>query len=1322
MRRFLHIPLRVAVALMVVILASVIAGILVVRSGWFHERVRERIAFEIEKATGGRVDLGSFTFDWTQLAATVSPLVLHGREKADEPPLLAIQSVTVGLRVISMLERKVDLSSLLIVRPAVHITFYPDGSTNIPPPKSDWVKNLFEIAVRHYAVEDGVIEYDDRKIPLNLRGENLRAAMTHDLRTASYKGQLASRHVRAMIAGFPPIELDTSATFILDKSKITLTQLRIGAGQSRADLAGVLNDPRTPHGTLSLKAAISVRDAANWFQLPVTRAGSAGFDGQLSISFGDPFAFGVSGRLNARGLGYTRDRLKIEGADARADLRLTEDKLVLAGLSVKALGGTLAGSAELDQWSRFHLNGTVEGLTVREAARIATDRQMPWNGNLVGRFTVDAVLGESRANVLAAIGIAPAAGAAPIEGGIDAFYDQAAGKLRLDNARLSTPASSLEATGTLGETLQVRAQSTSLDDLMPALALAGEPELPVKIKFARAIFNGTVTGALDDPQIAGEGIVLNGSVDNHNFDRFTATIQASRRSVRLDGATLNRGATEVAGSGELSPPNSEGAISGQVQIRNAQIAEVLKEAGFDPVVSGVATATVKFSGTLSRPDAEIALQVEKPAGFGQQLDRLRANVHYLPETINVSAGETDRGPSKLQFQGVFQHRANDWKNGDLRFDAAAQGLQLTSIKEYAALQSGIDSTLEGKANGSARLANGELKLVAINGDAKAHSVTWDAQTLGDVTLTAATRGTELALHASTQVRDITIDGQGTWKLEGDYPGTAAIRFSRINVGTLHSIVMAGGQLEQDSLPFEGFIDGASATFNVALLKPREVQAELTVPTVQINPKSTQTFRLGVQAQDLVVKNSAPLIVGISAKEARIRSAKLSARDTSLEATGAIALDRAGADLTVRGSVNLIILQLLNPDLVARGNATVQASVRGTLRDPLLSGRMDLKNASLYLSDLPNGVDNANGALVFDRNRATIEKLTAETGGGTIDFSGFVGFGSPLLYRLQAVAQKVRVRYPEDVSTTFNATLALNGTSDASTVSGVITLTRASFTPRADLAQILAQASRTAPAPATSSEYIRGMQFDVRVESGPNFEFETSLTRNLEAEIDLRLRGTPLRPALLGTASVNSGEIQVFGNRYTVNRGDIRFLNPVKIDPILDMELETKARSVTVNIAISGNVQKLNVNYSSDPPMQPREIIALLAVGRAPADTAGLNPEQTTASSNSLAQAGGGLIGQAITAQLSSRLQRFFGASRVKIDPTLTGVDYLPQARLTIEQQVSKDITLTYITNLNRTQEQIVQVEWNFSKQWSAVAVREANGLFGIDFQYRKRFK
>ena len=198
-------------------------------------------------------------------------------------------------------------------------------------------------------------------------------------------------------------------------------------------------------------------------------------------------------------------------------------------------------------------------------------------------------------------------------------------------------------------------------------------------------------------------------------------------------------------------------------------------------------------------------------------------------------------------------------------------------------------------------------------------------------------------------------------------------------------------------------------------------------------------------------------------------------------------------------MNLIILQLLNPDLVARGNATVQASIRGSLKDPQLNGRMELKNASLYLGDLPNGVDNANGALVFDRNRATIEKLTAETGGGTVNFSGFIGFGSPLVYRLQAVgAESPRAlsgRRQRDVQLHAGAERHLgfeHGFRD------LITLTRASFTPRADLAQSSGAGHRARfplrrlPASICAACSSTCASKAVRIS-----QLQTSLTRNLE---------------------------------------------------------------------------------------------------------------------------------------------------------------------------------------------------------------------------------
>lgn len=1331
MRRFGRLALRIAMAVAILLLVCGIAGLLLLRSGWFYERVRARLVTEIEKTTGARVELGSFAFDWRSLTATAGPLVLHGRERAGEPPLARVESVTVGLHIISMMERKVDLASLRLERPLVRIVFYADGSNNLPPPHAgNWAEELINLAVRHYEVNGGLVEYDDHEIPLNLRGEDLRIRMVFDATGPRYRGDLASRRVRVTAGSLAPFDLDTAATFALDKTGFDFTRLRLATKESHADLTGRLEDVRAPHGTLAVKAAATMREAATILQLPVAHTGTAAFDGKVSISFAKPFDFGMTGRLHARGVGYARNRVKIEGASVRADVHLTLDRVTLRGVTAEALGSTITGQGELAKWKTFQFDGKIQGLNVREAARLVTGRPIAWNGTLAGDFVAGAVLGQSAGTLRAKAGIAPLPDGTPLRGQLEFSYDQASGSVTLGDSHLATPDTQVDISGTLGGALKVRAVSTNLDDLLPALAMAGETapkDLALKLSNGRATFTGTASGPVEDPSFAGQVSITSFSFQGHAFDRYTSDIQGSRRRIQVQSLLLARGATEIRGSAEISPRDGnfdDAGIAAQLNVRNAQIAELAKEAGVATDITGTANATVRLFGSVHRPEAEIAVEAEKLAAFGEKLERVRANVRYSPGIIDVTRGEADGAAGAARFQGAFQHREDDWKNGGVRFELTTQGLLLSRVETVSKFDPGVDAKVDAQVQGAARLANGELTLTSLQGEAAAHGVTLDRQTLGDISLTADTQGANVNVRATAKVRDATLQGQGSWRLEGDNPGTATIRFSRISVATLHTLMTIRGTREQREavLPFEGFVEGG-ATLSMPLRKPREFAAEVTLSTVQVNPKPTQALRLAVQPQDVELKNSQPVVIAITSTEARIRSAQFTGRDTRLEASGALPFDtKTGADLSVRGSVNLVILQLLNPDLLARGRATVQATIRGSLGDPQLSGHLELKNASLYLSDLPNGVDNANGALVFDRNRATIEKLTAETGGGKVNFTGFVEFGSILVYRLQAEAQSVRVRYPEDVSVTFNATLALNGTSDSSTVSGMLTLNRASFTPRADLAQILAQTTKPAPATVAASEYLRGMQFDVRIESGPNFELQTSLTRDVEAEVNLRLRGTPLRPVLLGTASVNQGEVQVFGNRYTVNRGDIRFLNPVKIDPIFDMDLETKARGVTVNISLAGSLQKLNVNYSSDPPMQPREIIALLAVGRAPNGTAGLASNQPTAGSSSLVQAGGSLLGQAVSAQLSSRLQRFFGASRVKIDPTLTGVDYLPQARLTIEQQVSKDITLTYITNLNRTQEQIVQIVWDFSRQWSAVAVREANGLFGIDFQYKKRFK
>lgn len=1340
MRKFRRIIFWTLAGLFALLLLAGIAGVLVVRSDRFHQYVQRRIVQEAERATGARVELGGYSLDWHNLTAQVQGLVLHGKESAGEPPLLQVGSATLGLRIISVLETKVDLSSLRVERPQAYFVVYPDGSTNFPGPRarSDklWSEELLNLKVGTYEVVDGLVEYDGRRIPLHLKGEHLRVRMTYEAQTPSYRGDVSTDSLQVTAEGYGPIPTSMSATFALERSRILLPKVHVATKESSADLSGILDDPRSPHGTFSMKANASVREAVKIFQLPIEPTGSASFDGKVNVAFDQPLTSILNGRVSVKGLGYTQDRLKIRDAELRGELLVTRDRLTLSQMTAQVMGANVAGQAALENGRRFHVEGTIEGLDLRSAAATLTDRSVPWSGTMAGTFSTDATVGQRDAMARINLAITPSTSGAPVEGHLDAAFDQSVGTVALGTSSFATPATRVEVSGTLGKMLQVRLRSTDLNDILPALAMAETnppTEIPLKLKNGSATADGTVTGPLDDPRFTGQVTVSNGEIQGQGFDRFSGEIDATMREIAGTRLAVSRGSTTASGSVRLTAREgsfTDASVAAQLDLQNASVAELARQAGSAFEITGTGSASVRVTGSVKRPEADVTLDILRPAAFGEQVDRVRADAQYRSGELNITNGIATDGNSELRFSGNYLHPENDLKSGEVTFDATAQNVAASRIEHVGKLSEPVDGSLSGKVNGTGRITKGNFELTAATANVTGTNVTVDGEPIGDLTLAAETKGSEMTVTAGANIRESKVEANGKWRLEGDAPGEATVKFSRLSIASVQDLVMLGRKENRPSVPpFEGFVEGG-ATVTVALQKPETFRAKVTLDTVQLNPRSSQVLRLGVQQQDVILKNSQPLVLDVNNVRALLNPARFTGRNTNVSLEGELPFrGTAGADFSVKGNVDLVILQLINSDLAAQGIANLQVSIRGNLQDPNVNGRLQLSKASLSYSDLPYVVDNADGSITFDRNRATIEKLTAETGGGTITFTGSLDFGASLesgtalVYRLQAEARRVRVRLPQDLSTTFDASLRLTGASDASTLSGTVTLNRASFNPRSDLGQLLAQASAPAAISTVPNEYLRGMQFDVRIQSASTFQVETSLTRDVEAEVDLRLRGSPIRPVLLGTLSVNQGEVQVFGTRYTINRGDIRFLNPVKMEPTVDMDLETKLRGVTVNVTLAGSPSNLKMNWSSDPPLQQSEIINLLAAGRDPTLVANqAAPGVASAGTNNFAVAGSGLVGQALNAQLSSRLQRFFGATRVKIDPTLIGVDNLPQARLTWEQQVSKDVTLTYITNLNRTQEQLIQVQWDLDKNWSAIAVRDPNGLFGIDFQYRKRFK
>jgi translocation and assembly module TamB len=469
----------------------------------------------------------------------------------------------------------------------------------------------------------------------------------------------------------------------------------------------------------------------------------------------------------------------------------------------------------------------------------------------------------------------------------------------------------------------------------------------------------------------------------------------------------------------------------------------------------------------------------------------------------------------------------------------------------------------------------------------------------------------------------------------------------------------------------------------------------------------------VEVERVPIASDGPLELRLANEVVSVQRAVLVSEDSRLALVGSVSLrDNRRLDLRADGSVNLKLVHTLDPDVTSYGAVTLGITITGDTAKPLINGRIEIVHAGLSMIDLPAGLGDINGSFVFNQDRLEVEHLTAHSGGGLLTFGGFVTYGQAIGFDLTATGNEIRFRYA-GISVTSDQSLHLVGALQNSTLSGDVTVTRFAQIPSTDLKFALAQASPAAvPNPKSP---LNGLHLDVRILSAPELTVQTTLAK-LSGGVDLRLRGTAARPVLLGRINVAEGDIKIGGTKYHLERGDVTFTDPIRIDPVLDLEATTRVRDYDITIGLHGTLERLSTTYRSDPPLSSEDIVGLLAFGRTQYDTtAAATPQFGFAESASNA-----VLGEAINQSVTNRMQRLFGVSSIRINPSVGGPDNNPNARLTVEQQVSNNVTLTYITNLTRSAQQVIQFEYNINSEYTLQAVRDENGVVSFDILVRKR--
>ena len=1346
------------------------------RSASFQNVVRRKVVAALADATGGRVEIAWFHWNLSQLAFEADDLTIHGLEPPGQLPYAQVDRAMVRLHRISFFERQFSIKRLELQRPIVHLIVNPDGSTNAPQPKvknangKSTVQELFALAIARADLRDGMLVINERKLPLDFSANDLSASMSYDDRDRPrrYLGRVQIGKIDLKYQDFREVPVNADLQFTLWDNALQIQSLKLTSRSSSLQASGKLTNFSQPEVQFTYNSDLDVAQLGAVARAPELQAGMLELNGAADYS---PAMYSTQGHIAFRNLDYRDAQVALRRANLDANFAFAQNRLALNRIAAHVFGGLVTGDADIrnvlsstqrmpqpnrEAPTRRTAREAVEprsvygeqqgsarlraaGLSLSELMRTVSSQSLPLDKlNAVGSVTGTVALGwkESLANAVANLALEIAAPAEfggnqlPVSGSLRGRAALRAERIELAALNLNTPKTHLEATGSLGSTsamLKLKVETTGLAELQPLIS-AYAP-LPMELG-GKASFDGTVSGRLRTPQISGQVQATNftylytpvsraaqpqpsappakhkwfaqtsapqsppapqpaAESSRIHIDSFAGDVQYSQTALALHHTVIQEAGAQlhIDGTATLDKGNFTGSsqLDAQAVLHNGDIAELQRVAHLDYPLQGKLSFTIQAAGTPEDPHGQGRFSLTQAELHNRAIEALTSKISFANHAVQFTDIhlQADHGT-------VAGSAAYDFRSREAQVDLKGQSVDLADIPEVQTERLQVAGVANFNVKGS-----GTFEHPLVNAHFDVAKLTLNDDRIGEVTADAVTEGRQLTLTARSHFPHATLTLDGTVELEGDMPAHAVLRFADLDINPFLPRNMRVQVTRQASLDGQVQVDGP-------LKQPRRLHGTIHV----------QQF--SVEIQHIPVRSDGPVQLSFADEVLAVEHCAISSEDTHFALAGTMKL---GADhrleLGADGTLNLKLAQTLNPDLTSYGTANINLTVRGTPAQPVMAGRIEIQHAGLSLIDLPAAVGDLNGTLAFNRDRLELENLAGRMGGGLVKLGGFVSFGNTLGFNLTCEGNDIRFRY-SGLSVTSDQSLRLTGTPQNSLLSGNITVTRFAQIPSSDLQLLLSQASAPPSIPNPKSP-LNNLHLEVRILSTPELTVETSLAK-LSGDVDLRLRGTAAQPVLLGRINIAEGDVKLAGTKYHLDRGDITFLNPVRIDPVLDVEATTRVRDYDITIGLHGTIERLNTTYRSDPPLSADDIISLLAFGKTQTEQAlGATP-----SSGFTQSASGALLSAALNQAVTNRVSRIFGSSTIRINPSVGGPENDPNARLTLEQQVSNNITFTYITNLARSAQEVIQFEYNINSEYSLQGIRDENGVVSFDLLIRKR--
>ena len=1297
-----------ALTVLVILTLTLGALLLVKTSPRVRKVILAKVSRHLSQPIGKQVAIGDFRLHLRNFGLEFFEVVVHGREAQSAPPLLHIQRLTVDIHFASALLGQLYLRKLLIDRPVVHISTDSSSKNHPAEPKSEpsrSVETVFDLAVEECVVKDGVIYFNNVNAQLAAEIRNLQLRTEFDPAVDSYRGFLRYSPGKILFGDYTPVPHELETTFVMTPHNFTVEKLAVTGGQSRIIGHGSLENFDSPEVAAAYEVQLSAEDLAHILKNSSLIGGTAHINGSLNYRRSQNYSFlksaVLSGDISSPVLQFRVPTGTTEMREVKAAYQLASGALQVRDIGAQALGGSLKVNLairDIGGASHSALHAHLHEISLGQLQSITQQSWRP-EAHLRGKINADADASWNHAfsdlAVRTDVFVKGAIGQSPLSGALHGRY-AANRQMEVRNSYIRTPETSLTVNGKVGShsQLEVALHSSDLHELElfvanVTAAFTGKPPRKLDLHGSGSL-TGSVTGVVAAPRLQGKLELHSPQMAGTSWRFLRSDIDLDPSEFRLQNAALeatNHGKINFNFYAGLNEWGYESTNPFQLEISASQIAvaDLLSVANLPCPVSGVLSGKASVTGSGRRPlgrgefsvaDGKIFSEPTESLNLGFRADERAVHSSLLVRLLAGAAQadltldpETSTYQVQLQSDNIRLEQLHTLKERNLPIRGA--------LSLHASGQGIITSSPEAKAT----LRISELQ--------------FEQQAIPEMAIEASIHnGLAEAVLNSTSA-SAQLKGGGMVEIKPPYVADLHLDTSRFSFAPLLAI----------------YAPALSGT----LRAETQLHASLSGPLA--NAKQLEGHAnfegLTVSYHDFHLDAAKPIRVDYQNGILALEPTSIEGRGVDLQAGATVPLSDPGKmEYLLRGTVDLGIAQILQPDLTCTGKIQFDLDSRTPVPGSEFYGELRIQDAGLHTLAFPLGLDKTNGILSIGRRRIEIKSFEGQSGGGTVTARGGLTFRPSLQVDLGVTGKNIRLRYPEGVRAILDSNLTLAGDQQESKLSGTVEVQRLSLTPDFDLDNLIRQFNEQELS-ASPGELARHVHLDVALESASEIDV-VSTQVSLQGNANLRVAGTVAEPVVLGRANLIGGDLFLGGNRYVMQNGAIDFVNPLRTEPLLNVRAKTKINQYVINLNVEGPADRLNVTFTSEPPLAPLDIINLLAFGNT-TEPSGGNPLTTGAMGAQSALVQG--LGNAV----SNRVQRFVGLSYFSVNPALGSSNQNTGARVVVQHRVASNLVVTYSADVTSTQDQAMQLEYRINSRWSLSGVRDQNGGFGATVSYHKIF-